>query len=99
MIAWAAYDIMREAIHPLMGEKPSPSLQKQLQQISLETLGFDPRPHHIHIHRYGEHVELTFHITLSGSLSLEEAHEYIENLEQAIERKLEMTATIHADPE
>jgi cation diffusion facilitator family transporter len=99
MIAWAAYDIMREAIHPLMGEKPSSALQNQLQRITLETLGFDPQPHHVHIHRYGNHVELTFHITLSGSLSLEEAHEYIEMLEQEIERKLEMTATIHADPE
>lgn len=99
MIIWAAYEIMRDAIHPLMGEKPTSALQKQLLHISRDTLGFDPQPHHIHIHRYGEHVELTFHITLNGSLSLEEAHEYIEKLEQEIERKLEMTATIHADPE
>jgi len=98
MIAWAAYEIMRDAIHPLMGEKPSSTVQKQLHHISRDTLGFDPQPHHIHIHRYGEHVELTFHITLNGSLSLKEAHENIEKLEQEIERKLEMTATIHADP-
>jgi cation diffusion facilitator family transporter len=99
MIGWAAYTIIKEAVHPLMGEKPNPQLMRRLKNISLEALGFDAMPHHVHIHRYGEHVELTFHITLNGRISLDEAHEYIERLEKAIENQLEMTATIHADPE
>jgi len=98
MIAWAAYSIIRDAVQPLMGEKPTPALIRQLQGICGETLNFDPKPHHIHIHRYGEHVELTFHIHLDGALRLEEAHDYIVKLENAVEQKLEMTATIHADP-
>ena len=98
MIGWAAYGIIRDAVHPLMGEKPSTELIRSLQHVGIQTLGFDPKPHHIHIHRYGEHVELTFHINLDGALSLEEAHDYIVKLEHAVEQKLEMTATIHADP-
>ena len=98
MIGWAAYGIIRDAVHPLMGEKPPERLIRRLQQIGHQALGFDPKPHHVHIHRYGEHVELTFHIHLDGSLSLEEAHDYIVKLENAVEKQLEMTATIHADP-
>jgi len=98
MIAWAAYSIIRDAVQPLMGEKPSAKLVSRIQQLSKQALGFDPKPHHIHIHRYGEHVELTFHIHLDGALSLEEAHDYIVKLEDALEQQLEMTATIHADP-
>ncbi len=98
MIGWAAYSIIRDAVHPLMGEKPSAELIQNIQTVSRETLGFDSKPHHVHIHRYGQHVELTFHINLQGTLSLEEAHDYIEKLENQIEQRLEMTATIHAEP-
>ena len=98
MIGWAAYSIIRDAVQPLMGEKPSEKLMGRLQHIGKQTLGFDPKAHHIHIHRYGEHVELTFHIHLDGALSLEEAHDYIGKLEKAVEQHLEMTATIHAEP-
>ena len=98
MIAWAAYEIMRDAIHPLMGEKPSEKLKKQLYELSRRTLGFNPEIHHIHLHRYGEHVELTFHITLPSNMTLKEAHEHVESLEQKIQSELNMTATIHTDP-
>lgn len=98
MIAWAAYTIIRDAVHPLMGEKPPAGLIAKIENTCQQTLGFDPKPHHLHIHRYGEHVELTFHIHLDGALSLEEAHDYIVKLEEAVEENLEMTATIHADP-
>lgn len=98
MIAWAAYEVLRDAIDPLMGEKPSENLKNRLDQLSRQTLGFDPEIHHIHLHRYGENVELTFHITLPPDISLREAHVHIEKLESTIQDNLEMTATIHADP-
>lgn len=98
MIAWAAYGIIRDAVKPLLGEEPDQKLINSLQHLTTTTLGFDAELHHVHIHRYGEHVELTFHIALRGDLSLRQAHDDIEMLEQAIESELEMTATIHADP-
>ena len=99
MIAYAAYEILKEAIDPLMGEKPSEELKKQLKEISKKELGYNPKIHHIHIHRYGEHIELTFHVVLSPEITLKEAHEHIEKLEEKIQEQLEMTATIHPDPE
>jgi cation diffusion facilitator family transporter len=98
MIAYAAYEVMRDAIDPLMGEKPSEKLIQQLQTISREELGFNPEIHHIHIHRYGEHIELTFHVVLSPGITLDEAHQQIDKLENKISEKLGMAATIHPDP-
>ncbi len=99
MIGYAAYEVMKNATGPLMGEKPSGELIHKLKEISKEELKFNPEIHHIHIHRYGEHIELTFHIVLSGNISLIEAHNYTEKLEKRINEELQMTATIHADPD
>ncbi|MFP3860356.1 MAG: cation diffusion facilitator family transporter [Bacteroidales bacterium] len=98
MIAYAAYEILKDAIDPLMGEKPTKKLVSQLEEISRKELGYNPEIHHIHIHRYGEHVELTFHVLLSPEMSLKEAHDYIEKLEKKIDEELEMSATIHPEP-
>ena len=98
MIAWAAYEILRDAIQPLLGEKPSEKLKNRLHTLSRETLGFDPEIHHIHIHSYGEHVELTFHITLPSDMTLKRAHKHVVSLEQKIQDELEMIPTIHTDP-
>lgn len=98
MIAWGAFLIVRQAVSPLLGEKPSELLVAKLQAIGKQALDFDPDIHHIHLHRYGDHVELTFHITLPSETSLSEAHDYVEKIEQTIEEELNMTATIHTDP-
>ncbi len=98
MIAWAAYKILQDAIHPLLGEKPSENLKHRLKQLSRETVGFDPEIHHIHLHRYGDHIELTFHITLPSEMTLKMAHEHVVSLEQKIQDELNMIPTIHTDP-
>ena len=98
MIAWAAYEILRDAIHPLLGEKPSEKLKQRLHEISREALGFDPEIHHIHLHRYGDHVELTFHVTLPSEMTLKSAHEHVVKLEEKIQEELDMIPTIHTDP-
>ncbi|MFO8235775.1 MAG: cation diffusion facilitator family transporter [Bacteroidales bacterium] len=99
MIAYAAYEILKDAIDPLVGEKPSENLEKQLKEISRNELGYNPEIHHIHIHRYGEHIELTFHVLLPPEMTLKETHDHIEKLEKTIEDEMEMIATIHPEPE
>ena len=48
----------------------------------------DVCPHHFHMHRYGEHIELTFHILLPPEISLEQAHEKTNKIENALREKL-----------
>lgn len=99
MITYAAYEILKDAINPLMGENVSNDVKNQLEEISRTELGYNPKIHHIHIHRYGEHVELTFHVLLPPEMTLKEAHDQIEQLEKTIEDEMEMVATIHPEPQ
>jgi divalent metal cation (Fe/Co/Zn/Cd) transporter len=54
--------------------------------------------HHVHLHNYGRHQEVTFHIRLPDDLSLHEAHEIASRIENEVRRQLHMEATIHTEP-
>lgn len=97
MIFYAAYEILRDATHRLMGEIPEPELIQKIQQIIFD-LDLEVCPHHFHMHKYGDHVEMTFHILLEPQLTLENAHEKANKIEQAIRIQLDIEATIHMEP-
>jgi len=98
MILYAAYEILKESAHSLLGEKPSRELIDKLHRITREIVGYDAQVHHVHLHRYGEHKELTFHIALPEDIRLKEAHLIIEQVEKSVYTEMDMVATIHPDP-
>jgi cation diffusion facilitator family transporter len=99
LILYAAYDILKDTINPLLGETPDKQLIEQISNIARKSANGPVQVHHIHIHRYGDHTELTFHIMLSPAMSLQNAHEIATIIENAIQNELDMTATIHLEPE
>jgi divalent metal cation (Fe/Co/Zn/Cd) transporter len=70
----------------------------RLMAIAAQSSGRDTHMHHVHLHRYGEHVELTMHIKLPKDIRLDEAHKIANGIEKEIKHELSMTATIHVDP-
>ncbi len=55
--------------------------------------------HHIHIHDYGNQIEITFHVRLKGEKTLNEVHEKITKIEKAIENAIKgSNVTIHSEP-
>ena len=98
MIFYAAFEIMRDASSPLLGEKPDEELIRRLTSLSKEKAGFDVKVHHIHMHRYGDHTELTFHIKLPEKMLLNEAHQICNEIERELKTKDNIFATIHAEP-
>lgn len=98
LIIFTAIEIMKSAINPLMGTKPDQQLVTRVEKLARETIDLPANVHHIHIHHYGDHTEITFHIKLPGEMSLEQAHEQADKLEKAIREKLQMTPTIHIEP-
>jgi len=54
--------------------------------------------HHLHIHRYGDHVELTLHIYLPSEMTLKDAHDIASTIEDAIRKEMNMETTVHVDP-
>lgn len=98
MIFYAAYEIINDASNPLLGEEPDEELLKVLEKTAHDVAGFDVRLHHIHMHKYGNHIELTFHIALPKDMTLEMVHVISSKIETELREKYKIYSTIHADP-
>ena len=97
LIFYTTYNILKEALSLFLGEKIDDDLKDDIQQIGFETFTRDLDPHHFLIHKYGHHSELTFHISLPGSMSLTEAHKIATEYENAVKNRYEIGVTIHID--
>jgi len=97
VIFWATFDILRISISTLIGERPDAELVGQLQDLVAETVDLDVDLHHLHLHQYGQHKELTFHISLPQDLKLQEAHKIANTMETRIFERMGLETTIHVD--
>jgi len=93
-----SYSILMEAINPLLGELPDPDMIQKIKSICDNRIKIDANLHHFHIHRYGDHSELTFHIKLPGEFSLDKAHDIATEIETEINDKFNIETTIHMEP-
>jgi cation diffusion facilitator family transporter len=98
LLFYGTYEIMKDAIGTLLGEDLDPALINQIKEMALSCYNNDFNMHHFHLHNYGNHQEITFHIRLDGKLSLNEAHEIADKLEKKIYKELNIVATIHMEP-
>ena len=98
MLFYAAYGIIREAVNKILGEEPSEEVIGKVEQIVKAEMGNVASPHHYHIHPYGDHIELTFHIQVPGEETVEEAHRKATLIEMQIKTELKIDATIHIEP-
>ncbi len=98
LIFYAAYEIIKEGTDPLLGEIPDKNLLQELKVIARETTGIETHFHHVHLHRYGDHIELTAHIRLPKAITLEKAHSIADDIEMEIMNRLNIEATIHMEP-
>lgn len=93
----AAYDIFKDTSNTLMGENTDKFLEKEIQKTVFKITGQSLNIHHIHVHRYGPHQEVTFHVCFPGETTLEHAHAKVDQIEQELRTKLNIEATIHLD--
>ena len=98
MLFYAAYEIIKEAVTKILGEKPSQELVDNITGDIDKDYAGNLKPHHFHIHNYVNHQELTFHIKLANELKLESAHKIATDIEDKILDKYSITATIHIEP-
>ncbi|HOP13465.1 cation diffusion facilitator family transporter [Lentimicrobium sp.] len=99
LIFYAAYDILRDAMNTMLGEQPEPELISQIAEICHNESMLELHPHHIHVHRYGEHTELTMHIRLPDNMTLFDAHEIATRIELRLKNDFGVISTIHMEPE
>ncbi len=98
MLFIGTYQILKDAISTLLGKDADPELIEKIKDIASACCDGDLNLHHFHLHHYGNHQEITFHINLDGKMSLEASHEIATQIEKKIQEKLNITATIHMEP-
>jgi len=98
LILYAAYDILRSAVSYLLGESPGAHLEAQIHRTIRNADGRLDGVHHLHVHDYGNHREVTVHIKLPGGMSLDDAHAIASKVEKELKRELDLETTIHVEP-
>ncbi len=98
MLFYVTYQIARESISKILGEKPDPELIEKIQNTICQYHKEEMHLHHFHIHNYVGHQELTFHIKLKKDLTIEEGHEIATDIEKIIEDRFGIISTIHVEP-
>jgi cation diffusion facilitator family transporter len=99
LILYATYEILKGAVSSIIGEKPDPMIEERIKNLINNIAPAASCLHHVHIHRYGDHVELTLHCKLPYEMNLKEAHDLASVVEEAIRKEMNVEPTIHIEPQ
>ena len=99
LIIYTAFDIIKGASNILLGENPDEEMDKKLKDIIKNYTPELNDIHHIHIHKYGDHIEITLHARIAGETTINKAHDICNILEKEIKKELNADATLHIEPE
>jgi cation diffusion facilitator family transporter len=97
LIIWTAWKIISEAIDVILGRKADGVLIKNVREIANRIAGFDVMSHHFHLHSYGDHKELSFHIVMPGNMPLSEVSHTMCAIRKAVRKELDVEPTIQVD--
>ena len=97
IVIYSGYAIARDAISPLLGERPGQELLDEIEKTACGVAGVEG-VHDIIVHRYGQVKLVSLHIEVSPSESVRAVHELSEQVIEALEGKLGGTAVVHIDP-
>lgn len=98
VIFYAVFNVMKEAITRILGEEPDAEFLEQLDHEVSNIYEHDVMLHHVHLHNYISQQELTLHIRLKKNMTIDEGHDIATAIEEMIEDKFGMVATIHVEP-
>ena len=99
LILNAGLTIIRGSASYLIGESPSYEI---VQRVKASVKAQFPQLegiHHLHVHSYGEHSEVTAHLKVPGNMRVDEAHELATRVEELMKKEFEGDVTIHVEPE
>lgn len=99
IIFYSAWVILKNTINTLLGVKPEKETINKIKEITANVYPDDLRVHHFHIHNYGFHNEMTFHVVLPKQMELNEASQITRRLFEEIKQQMNILATIHIDTE
>ena len=98
MLFYAVYEIVKHSVDKLLGEQPDDHFIGEVIQLIKKVSDKEISPHHFHLHTYGDHKELTFHIRLKGDMDIASGHQIATEIEDALRVDKGIEATIHVEP-
>jgi len=97
-IFYAAYKIMTDAVTRILGEEPAQEFIDELGAEVKKIYDNDLKIHHVHLHNYISHKELTMHIRLDKDMTIENGHDIATVIEDMIKERFDTETTIHIEP-
>ena len=99
-ILWAGYKITTQSMGGLMDEAVDGEVEKRIRS-SIKASGHGAlQVHDIRARHAGRMTFIEFHLVVPGSMTVTEAHEICDRIEDALEAELEGTdVSIHVEPE
>ena len=98
LIIWAAVGIVRDSSSVLLGEAPTDELRRSILAVVRKEYPGAGDLHHVHVHSYGPHLEVTLHLRLPEVMSVGESHQIISRIESRLRSELGLELTVHVDP-
>jgi cation diffusion facilitator family transporter len=97
MLVGVCIEIVKSSVAKLLGETVPKELEDEITAYICEHFG-DYHTDHYHIHFYGDHRELTFHLHVNGSDTVDGSHQLATQIEDAIQEHFHLESTIHIEP-
>ncbi len=94
----AAWKVIWESARPLLGESPNQRTIAGIRRIGDRISPVFESVHHIHVHRYGTHTEMTCHVNVDKNMSVGDAHDLVDDFEQALRDGMGIEPTVHIEP-
>jgi len=98
-IMFISVSLIRETSDELLGRGASEEEEKMIKDIVTSVHEEVTDVHHIHLHKYGDHVELTLHVRVPKDTTVEEADRIAKLIENAVRERLGWEATVHVEGE
>jgi cation diffusion facilitator family transporter len=98
LIAYAAWQIARNAMNSILGQPIKPEMEESIRKIGTSISSKVTDIHHFHFHNYISHSEITFHLRLPDLMPIAEAHEIADAIEKEVRIRYGIEATIHIEP-
>lgn len=98
LIFYAAFDILKASISVSLGEAPDAALDRRIRGVIRQTVSCAEDTHHLHVHRYGDHLEVTVHLRVPPEMPVAQAHAVATRVERAIKGEIGAETTVHIEP-
>lgn len=97
VVIYTGVGLAGKAVNRILGTGPNPEVKEAMLRCAREVEGVKD-VHDLEVHDYGATKSATLHIEVEGSLSVAQAHEIADRVEQQVGRSFHCRTVVHLDP-